>query len=171
MTDYPRRGSRGTFHTAVTWGAEPVGAHGTLPAPMGPPCWQADTSRHPLIVVHLVGGDGIQQPDPQSLIRIVEGLIEKGERVVVVYDLTGAKPDAQRRRLLVTWLRNNREKLSRCAIASAIVARTAFHHGVLVAAFWFVKPRAPVKVFSDRHSAIDWAILQGQGAGLNGFTR
>ena len=89
---------------------------------MALPHWQADASRYPLLLVHLVGADGIAQPDPQSLIRIVEGVIEKGERIVIVYDLTNSKPDAQRRRLLVTWLRNNTEKLSRSVVASAVVA-------------------------------------------------
>lgn len=136
---------------------------------MALPYWQPDTSRYPLIVIRLVGADGIQQPDPQSLIRIVEGLIEKGERVVVVYDLTDSKPDAQRRRILVTWLRKNREKLSRCVIASAIVAPTGFHRGVLVSTFWFIKPKAPVEVFGHREAAMDWAITQGQRAGLRGL--
>ncbi len=138
---------------------------------MALPYWQADRSRYPLIVMHLVGSDGIEQPDPQSLIGIVEDLIEKRERVVVVYDLTNSKPNAQRRQVLVTWLRNNREKLSRCVLASAIVAPTAFHHGMLVVTFWFVKPKMPVQVFDDRHSAIGWALLQGQRAGLNGFAK
>src|SRR5271155_5536769 len=113
---------------------------------MALPYWLADTSRYPLIVVHLVGADGIQQADHESLIRIVEGLIVKRERVVVVYDLTGSRPDAQRRQLLVTWLRANSEKLSRYVIASAIVAPTAFHRGILVATLWFIKPRTPVEV-------------------------
>jgi len=136
---------------------------------MALPSWLADTGRHPLIVVHLVGADGIQQPDHESLIRIVEGLIEKRERVVVVYDLTGSKPRATRRRLLVTWLRENKENLSRYVVASAIVAPTAFHRGVLVATFWFIKPSTPVEVFDDRPAAIQWAIAQARSAGLSGF--
>jgi hypothetical protein len=119
----------------------------------------------------LIGANGIQQPAPQSLIGIVEDLIEKGERVVVVYDLTDSKPDAQRRRILVTWLRKNGEKLSRCVIASAIVAPTAFHRGVLVSTFWFIKPKAPVHVFGHRDAAIDWAMDQGRRAGLTGLSR
>jgi hypothetical protein len=138
---------------------------------MALPHWQADASRHPLIVVHLVGADGIRQPDPQSLIRIVDGLIERRERVVVVYDLTGAKPDAQRRQLLVTWLRKNSEKLSRYVIGSAIVAPTALHRGVLVSTFWFIRPKAPVEVFGHRDAATQWAIDQGQRAGLSGLSK
>jgi hypothetical protein len=136
---------------------------------MAPPYWIADTSRHPLIVVHRVGADGTQQADHKSLIRIVEGLIVKRERVVVVYDLTGARPDAQRRQLLMTWLRANSEKLSRYVIASAIVAPTAFHRGILVATLWFIKPRTPVEICSDRPAALRWAIAQGQRAGLTGL--
>jgi hypothetical protein len=133
---------------------------------MAVPHWRADISRYPLIVVHLVGADGIQQPDAESLIRIVDGLIEKRERVVVVYDLTGSRPDAQRRQRLVTWLRENTEKLSRYVAASAIVAPTAFHRGILVATFWFIKPTTPVEVFGDRAAAVHWAIAQGRSAGL-----
>jgi hypothetical protein len=135
---------------------------------MSPPYWRADISRHPLVIVHLVDADGIQQPDPELLIGIVEGLIEKRERVVVVYDLTDAKPDAQRRQLLVTWLRANSEKLSRYVMGSAIVAPTAFHRGILVATLWFVKPKAPLEIFGDRAAAIDWAIAQAERAGLSG---
>jgi hypothetical protein len=90
------------------------------------PYWHADASRSPLIIVHLVGRDAVQQPDVQSLIRIVDGLIEKRERIVVVYDITDSRPDAQRRQLLVTWLRENNERLSHYVVASAIVAPTAF---------------------------------------------
>ena len=102
---------------------------------MALPYWHADTSRYPLIFVHLVGADGVRQPDVESLIRIVDGLMEKRERVVVVYDITDSRPDAQRRQLLVTWLRENNEKLSRYVVASAIVAPTAFHRGILVPLF------------------------------------
>jgi hypothetical protein len=136
---------------------------------MALPYWHADTSRSPLILVHLVGADGVQQPDVESLIRIVDGLIEKRERVVVVYDITDSRPDAQRRQLLVAWLRENNEKLSRYVVASAIVAPTAFHRGILVATFWFIKPNTPVEVFSHRPAAMHWAISQGQSAGLSGL--
>jgi hypothetical protein len=136
---------------------------------MALPYWHADTSRSPLILVHLVGADGVQQPDVESLIRIVDGLIEKRERVVVVYDITDSRPDAQRRQLLVAWLRENNEKLSRYVVASAIVAPTAFHRGLLVATFWFIKPKTPVEVFSHRPAAMHWAISQGQSAGLSGL--
>jgi hypothetical protein len=133
------------------------------------PYWRTDTSRHPLIVVHLVGADGVQQPDFTSLVRIADGLIEKRERVVVVYDLTDSKPDAQRRQILVTWLRENVVNLSCWVVASAIVAPTAFHRGVLVATFWFIKPKTPVEVFGQLPDAIEWAIAQGQLAGLSGL--
>jgi hypothetical protein len=136
---------------------------------MALPYWHADTSRYPLIFVHLVGADGVRQPDVESLIRIVDGLMEKRERVVVVYDITDSRPDAQRRQLLVAWLRENNEKLSRYVVASAIVAPTAFHRGILVATFWFIKPKTPVEVFSHRPAAMHWAISQGQSAGLSGL--
>jgi hypothetical protein len=133
------------------------------------PHWQADTTRHPLVLVHLVGADGVQKPDPQSLMRIVEGLIEKRERVVVVYDLTGSKPDATRRRLLVTFLRKHSDSMSRWIVASAIVAPTGFLRGVLVSTFWFIKPKVPVEVFGHRQPALDWAVAQGRRAGLSGL--
>ena len=135
------------------------------------PYWQADTSRYPLITVYLLGAEGDQQPDVDSLTRIVEGLIAKGEKVVVVYDLTGSKPDARRRQLLVTWLRKNRQELSRCVVASAIVAPTPFHRGLLVATFWFIKPLRAVEVFDDRPAATNWAIVQGRRAGLKGLAK
>jgi hypothetical protein len=72
---------------------------------------------------------------------------------------------------LVTWLRENNEKLSRYVVASAIVAPTPFHRGILVATFWFIKPLAPLEIFGDRQAATLWAILQGQSAGLNGLTK
>jgi hypothetical protein len=133
---------------------------------MALPHWRADSSRHPLVIVELVGADRVQQPDVESLIGIVDDLIEKRERVVVVYDLTGSRPDARRRQLLVNWLRENSGGLARCVVASAIVAPTAFHRGILVATFWFVQPKRPVEIFPDRPTAIDWAITQAQQAGL-----
>ncbi|MGO9837547.1 MAG: hypothetical protein ACLP1X_25430 [Polyangiaceae bacterium] len=138
---------------------------------MAVPYWCADTSRYPLIVVHLVGADGVQQPDAESLIRIVNGLIERRERVAVVYDLTDSKPDAQRRQLLVTWLRENLDQMSRYVVASAVVAPTAFHRGIIVATFWFVNPKTPVEVFGTRPAAMRWATAQGHRAGLSGLAK
>jgi hypothetical protein len=71
----------------------------------------------------------------------------------------------------VTWLRENNEKLSRYVVASAIVAPTALHRGILVATFSFIKPETPVEIFGDRPAAIDWAIGQGQSAGLSGLVK
>jgi hypothetical protein len=88
---------------------------------------------------------------------------------VVVYDLTGSRPDAQRRRLVINWLKQNHERLTRYVLASAIVAPTAFHRGILVATFWFIKPKRPVEVFADRPAAMRWAIAQSQHAGLTGL--
>jgi hypothetical protein len=133
---------------------------------MASPYWCADSSRHPLVVVHLVGADGIQRPDVDSLVRIVEGLIEKRERVVVVYDLTGSNPDMRRRQFLVAWLSENKGRLSRYVVASALVAPTPFHRGLLVTTFWVVRPKGPVEVFGDRPAAIQWAAMQGEQAGL-----
>ena len=147
------------------------GVGDTLLRAMPPPFWQADTSRHPLIVVHLVGADGVQQPDVESLVRIVEGFIERRERIVVVYDLTDSKPDTKRRQFLVSWLSENVERLSRYVVASALVAPTPFHRGLLVTTFWVVNPKAPLKVFGDRPSAIQWAITQGQLAALSGLAK
>jgi hypothetical protein len=138
---------------------------------MAAPHWRADSSRHPLVVLHLVGADGIQRPDVESLVGIVEGLIEKRERVVVVYDLTGSNPDMQRRQFLVTWLNQNMGRLSRYVVASAIVAPTPFHRGLLVTTFWVVRPKAPVQVFGDRPLAIEWAVMQGERAALSGLTK
>jgi hypothetical protein len=138
---------------------------------MASPYWHADTSRYPLIVVHLVDADGVQQPDVNSLIHIVEGFIEKRERIVVVYDLTHSKPDTKRRQLLVSWLSENISMLSRYVVASALVAPTPFHRGLLVTTFWVVSPKAPTQVFGDRAAAIEWAIAQGQRAGLNGLPK
>jgi hypothetical protein len=128
--------------------------------------WTAKTSAYPVIVVHLVDGDGGQQSHPEGFVRVIEGILEKREPVVVVYDLTDSRPDAQRRRRVVTWLRQNHERLTRYIIASAIVAPTAFHRGILVAVFWFIKPQRPLEVFADRPAAVRWAVAQGHHAGL-----
>jgi hypothetical protein len=132
------------------------------------PYWTADTKAHPVVVVHLVHGDGGQQSHPESFVRVIHGIIEKREPVVVIYDLTGSRPDAQRRRLVVNWLKQNSESLTRYVRASAIVAPTPFHRGILVAIFWFIKPTRPLEVFADRPAAMRWALAQSQHAGLTG---
>jgi hypothetical protein len=133
---------------------------------MAIPYWTADTNAYPVIVVHLVGAPGPQQSHPESFVRVVHGIIEKREPVVVIYDLTGSRPDAQRRRLVVNWLKQNSESLTRYVLASAIVAPTPFHRGILVAIFWFIKPTRPVEVFADRPAAMLWSIDQSQRSGL-----
>jgi len=71
----------------------------------------------------------------------------------------------------VTWLRQNGDKLAQYVLASAVVAPTAFHRGVLVATFWFVKPKTPLEVFGHRSDAVKWAVAQGQRAGLSGLEK
>jgi hypothetical protein len=133
------------------------------------PYWQADKSRRPLVVVSLVGADGVQQPDVESLIHIADALVEGHERTVVVWDLTGSKPDTRRRQLLVKWLRENGDKYARSVAASAFVAPTTFHRALLTTTFWFVKPKRPVAIFADRPRALSWAISEGRRAGLSGL--
>ena len=51
--------------------------------------------------------------------------------------------------------------MSRYVVASAIVAPTAIHRGMLVATFWFINPKTPVEVFGDRPAAMQLGQRSG----------
>jgi hypothetical protein len=121
------------------------------------PVWIADESRWPIVVLYVEGGDGVAKPDADTLFAALERLVSRGERTALVIDLTHAVPDAARRRRFADYVRQRRPEIDRLLVASAIVARSTFHRGVVTAVLWVADvPREKMRVFATRQDALGW---------------
>jgi len=119
----------------------------------------------PLVLIRLPPGTK-DPPDLPALIADLDALLARRERIVIAMDLTGAAPDAGRRKATVDWLKKNQAALERYVVAFALVAPSAFHRGLFVATQWFVKMPNPVEVFGDLSSALAWSHEKMHAAGL-----
>jgi hypothetical protein len=118
-----------------------------------------DVSRRPLVVLHLDDASGIEAPDFDTMLASLGQLkaLAVREKLYVVLDLTGSRPDAQRRQRLVDWLRKDGLALRPRIEAFAVVAPSAFLRGALTAVRWFFPERLrSSEVFETRAAALDW---------------
>lgn len=134
---------------------------------MTAPVWRLDRTRAPLLVAHVVGGDGRTPPELASVTRMLDELLTvRGPRVVVV-DLTYAVPDAARRRLLIAWTKTHWPMVRSDLLGVACIAPGAFQRSIITGLLWFIQPSNPVQVFSRRAAAIDWAVKTLADQGLS----
>lgn len=137
---------------------------------MAVPVWRLDSTRFPLVIANVVGGDGRTPPELGSLTRILDELRSlRGKRVVVV-DLTFAVPDASRRKLVVDWAKANWASTRGEILAIACIAPGAFQRSILTAMLWFVQPLCPVEVFEQGDAAVRYAqgVLEKNGFSVPG---
>lgn len=134
---------------------------------MAGPAWRLDTSRFPLVLAHVVNGDGRTAPELGSAMQTLEALRAlRGQRVVVI-DLTFAVPDAARRKLFIDWAKSHWASMRSELLGIACVAPGAFQRSFLTAIFWFVQPACPVEVFERRDAATSWALQMLSDKGLS----
>jgi hypothetical protein len=132
---------------------------------MAGPAWRLDSSRFPLLLAHVIHGDGRMAPELDSVRRVLEELaITRGPRVVVV-DLTYALPDAARRKLLIDWTKEHWASIRSELLAVACVAPGAFQRSIITGLLWFIQPPCPIEVYERRDSALAWAstVLENNG--------
>lgn len=132
---------------------------------MGTPAWRLDASRFPLVLAHVVSGDGRTAPELASITRVLDELaMIRGPRVVVV-DLTYALPDAARRKLFVDWTKGHWASIRTELLAVACVAPGAFQRSILTGLLWFIQPACPIETFERRDAAMTWAaaVLDSNG--------
>jgi hypothetical protein len=121
--------------------------------------WVLDESRPPVVVLRLDDPSGREAPDFESMLTAMGQLrtLHPGRRLYVVLDLTGARPDAQRRQRLVDWLKREGATVRPRVAAFAIVAPSAFLRGALTAVRWFFPERMMhSEMFETRASALEW---------------
>ena len=123
---------------------------------MAAPRWIVDTSAMPVVVLRLPAG-AKETSDLSALFSDFGAVLERRERFVLIIDLSQTNPDAARRKRIIEWIQAHIDAVRRYVVANALVAPTAFHRGIIVAATWFVKSDIPVEVFGDFGSAIQWA--------------
>jgi hypothetical protein len=132
---------------------------------MTAPAWRLDASRFPLVLAHVINGDGRTPPELASVTCILDELaMIRGPRVVVV-DLTYALPDAARRKLFVDWTKGQWASIRTELLAVACVAPGAFQRSILTGLLWFIQPACPIEMFERRDLAMSWAagVLDSNG--------
>ena len=133
---------------------------------MAVPAWRLDTSRFPLLIAHVINGDGRMAPELDSVRRVLDELaLTRGPRVVVV-DLTYALPDAARRKLLIDWTKANWASIRGELLAVACIAPGAFQRSIITGLLWFIQPGCPIELHERRDSAVSWAIDVLESNGL-----
>jgi hypothetical protein len=129
------------------------------------PAWRLDTSRFPLLLAHVIHGDGRTAPELDSVRRVLDELaMIRGPRVVVV-DLTYALPDAHRRKLLIDWTKAHWASIRTELLAVACVAPGAFQRSIITGLLWFIQPGCPIELHERREPAVSWAtrVLENNG--------
>ena len=112
-----------------------------------------------MVVVHLDDPSGRVVPDFESLftVRARVKQLALGGPLDLVLDLTGARPDAERRRRLAEWLQVDAVPIRHRIRAFAIVAPSAFLRGSITAMRWFFPERMlHSEVFDTRAAALAW---------------
>jgi hypothetical protein len=118
------------------------------------PRWVLDESLRPLLQVRLDDQSGREPPELESLLSALGGVIALGreDTVQLMLDLTGASPDAERRRRVADWLRRDAWNS-----AFAVVAPNPFLRGTMTAMRWFFPKRMlHSETFDSAESAIAW---------------
>ncbi|MCC6216410.1 MAG: hypothetical protein IT376_16230 [Polyangiaceae bacterium] len=97
-------------------------------------------------------------PDLESWFACLDELLRRATGAnVVVLDLTGARPDAGRRRRVFDWAVANRKAYLERIRAAAIVAPSPLLRGVLTAARWFLPMTIRHEIFDHVDPALAWA--------------
>jgi hypothetical protein len=122
-----------------------------------PPKWKMDDSRMPLVQLYVEGADGHTPPDLESLLAIMERLTTRKRRIVVVMDLTHARPDAGRRKRLVDWAKSHWASLRTDVVGLAAVAPGGMQRAIVTSILWFVTAPFPIEVFERQADALAWA--------------
>lgn len=113
----------------------------------------------PLVILRLDDASGATPPDFESLFTALESLKQEVARssAGVVFDLTGGRPDAARRKRLVEWLQKEGGAVSERVPALGLVAPSGMLRGAITAISWFVRhPATRFEVFETRAAATAW---------------
>jgi hypothetical protein len=123
------------------------------------PSWVLDESKRPLLVVHLDDASTGVAPDLDSLLRALARVVElaRAQPIKLLLDLTGASPDADRRRRVAQWLEGDASEVRDRITSSAIVAPSALLRGTITAIRWFFPDRVMrSETFDTRERALAW---------------
>jgi len=123
------------------------------------PRWVIDESRLPLLIVHLDDPSGRVAPDFESLYAVLARVkvVAQARTIYVILDLTGAQPDAERRRRLAEWLRVDAVPIRPRVAALAVVAPSPFLRGTITAISWLMPERMMhSEVVESRAAAVRW---------------
>lgn len=123
------------------------------------PSWVLDESKRPLLVVHLDVATSGTAPDLDSLLRALSRVVALARQgpIQLLLDLTGASPDADRRRRVAAWLKGEASEVRDRITAFAIVAPSPLLRGTITAIRWFFPDRMMrSETFDTRERALAW---------------
>lgn len=133
---------------------------------MQQPRWIADMSQPPLAVVHFEDPTRRLVPDAGAMLVVIDEILRAGRPVAGVLDLSGIRPDAQRRAHVADYYQKRERELRRVLVALAVVAPSRILAGAVTAFTWLTRPEMPMKVFQDRTKAMAWAREVAASKGL-----
>ncbi len=122
--------------------------------PMG---YEIDDSRWPLLVARVTK----HLDDPEAAdasYRKLEGILQREQRFLLVFDMRGASSSSTRRRKFAEWCKRHAGSLERLLVASAIVAASSLERGFVTAALWLDTPPWPMRVFASSTEAETWLL-------------
>jgi hypothetical protein len=124
-----------------------------------------DASRFPLVLVKLQG-----RVDAAGIDEMTGGfraLLAKDDRYfnVILHD-DSAEIDALQRKRLGAFQKDNEKRIREVNLGTAIVVRSPFMRGALIAFNWVAPPPTPQKVFATLEEALSHAETVLREAGL-----
>lgn len=123
--------------------------------------WYADVGRWPLAVIRLHGAELDPEPEFETFAQAIDVCLDRRESCVIVMNLTGAKPDASRRRRVAELMDSRRELVQTYVDAAALVVPSALQRGVLTAVRWL----------NPHPYDLDWDTFSTEGAAVRWLER
>lgn len=118
-----------------------------------------DDSRWPLLALRPTAS----VDDPAALdatYRALERVLAKRRRMLMLFDLRGARSSPARRRRLLEWGLRHEVELRAYLGASALVVGNGLERGFVTAMLWLHPMPWPVRVFSSRDEAEAWLLQE-----------
>lgn len=98
----------------------------------------------------------------------IASVIRAGERYALLLDGSALYSIAKEQRTMVrSWLRENKESIEACNIASAFIMPGIVHRAVFQTIFWMQPLQYDRKVFADRGEGEEWILAKVRKAGYS----
>ena len=115
-----------------------------------------DESDFPLVRVHAHGQSA--DSDVEERLAFAKRLLQRREKVALVFDTTGGRPlTARQRKMWADWLTEHDVLVRKYLVGCAIVVDSALTRGVFTGVFWLWSPPMPYTFAATPRQAEAWA--------------